>query len=312
MADRTVIFVCSCSYSGSTLLNLMLASNKSSFATGEISFAFHPRKAHHLSIRCGCGDSDCDIWPSLIKGKPENIHSLIMDKYGKRLVVDSSKEPWWVEKRSSELEKSGVRVIKLIVWKTPLEIIDSFSKRGKRKQWSKHWVNYHRNIFSSGNDWHSVPYNKLAKNPSLISDLLDYENLPSRKDQHEYWNHENHPVFGNDTAILHLHDEKSQTAKEVRQRLVEKKGEEEIRTHREISYSHDLDSSHREHDGPKIVDKIVEALEDRIHPSIGEPSYKLDPQELSFSRIQRIYRSIFRRVEMYRFRLLQAILTLSR
>ena len=190
----------------------MLASNVSSFATGEISFAFRPTKPHHFAPGCGCGNSDCDIWPSILREKPTDIHAKIMDRQDKTLVVDSSKEPWWVRTRSSELEKSGVKVIKLIVWKSPIEIIDSFAKRGKRDKWAKHWVNYHRNIFSLGNDWHSIPYHLLAKNPSLIVDLLDYENLPSRDRQYEYWTHESHPVFGNDTAIFHLHEEKSRTA----------------------------------------------------------------------------------------------------
>lgn len=56
MSGKTAIFIGGSSYSGSTLLDMMLASGEDGFSAGEVSALFYPYRPHHINPECvnGC------------------------------------------------------------------------------------------------------------------------------------------------------------------------------------------------------------------------------------------------------------------
>jgi hypothetical protein len=78
---KTVIFVGGSSYSGSTLLDLMLANAPDGFSCGEVSQMFHPYKKHHFNLVCGCGNSDCTLWSEVKQAGADKLYDTIFETF---------------------------------------------------------------------------------------------------------------------------------------------------------------------------------------------------------------------------------------
>ena len=71
---RRVIFIGSCSYSGSTILDLILGRVENSISMGEVGRIFSPRKREHFARECGCMEEECNYWEPVLKGGPNGLH----------------------------------------------------------------------------------------------------------------------------------------------------------------------------------------------------------------------------------------------
>ena len=205
--DKTkkVIFIGGSSYSGSTMLDMMVANSSDGFSVGEVHALFRPFRPHHFNPECGCGDPECNFW-SQIRSKGENkLYSTIFSIFPEiNFIVDSSKDPFWIYKQNKILNMQGYKVYNLLIWKEPAAFAYSKSKRGKNN-WSRAWKRYYRLYFTLFNDFMTVPYEELSKTPDdILFKICRYVGIDFNHDKKEFWNKQHHILFGNRSAKIHL------------------------------------------------------------------------------------------------------------
>jgi hypothetical protein len=204
--DRQVIFVGSTSYSGSTFLDMTLGNDPHGFSCGEVFALFHPTRPHHVNPPCGCGDPACNIWDRIRRNGPDHLYETIFNLFPQvRFIVDSSKDPFWIQSQVGNLQRQGNGSKHLLVWKTPLEIAHSFKKRGLANAWEKSWVNYHRLYNALIWPWRSIQYRRYVTEPALLEEICRYLNIPYFPGKERYWEKRHHLLFGNSSARIHLH-----------------------------------------------------------------------------------------------------------
>ncbi len=203
--DKKVIFVGGSSYSGSTMLDMMLANSTDGFSVGEVHALFRPYRPHHFQPLCGCGNSDCNIWTKIRNNGEVNLYSSIFNEYpDTQYIVDSSKNPFWINQQMINLSQQGIEAHHLLIWKNPVDFSASMVKRN-RKGAIKAWISYHRLYLTLINNFTSISYPDLAQNPSTSLELLcNTIGITYRSGMEDYWNKQHHTLFGNDTAKIHL------------------------------------------------------------------------------------------------------------
>ncbi|HFC54061.1 MAG TPA: hypothetical protein ENJ43_06470 [Gammaproteobacteria bacterium] len=241
--EKKVIFIGGTSYSGSTLLDMLLANSPSGFSCGEVYAMFHPFRKHHVDPACGCGDPQCNIWKHLKRQGPKKLYHSIFEMFPEvDCIVDSSKDPMWIRDRSNDLAGSGIAVRNVLIWKTPQEFHQSRKKRHQEHRWESEWINYHRHYFSLVDEWISLPYAELAKSPRTLKILCERLQIPWFEGKEAYWEKRHHTLFGNTSAKIHLYDKESKQFQQCRQELSgqdrnEEKGELDSATpYKEIYY----------------------------------------------------------------------------
>lgn len=220
---KKVIFIGGSSYSGSTILDMMLSTGTRGFSTGEVVAMFYPYRPHHLNPSCGCGDESCTLWSTLRHKGAANLYQEIFYRFPDvDYIVDSSKDPYWIEMQSRMLTKQGIDVSHVLIAKTPTEFAKSRLKRGLAKDWGKDWVAYHRLYFSKVNDWISVRYSDLAKRPGetlrIVCESADIEYFSGME---RYWEDIHHTLFGNDSAKIHLYAPESESFNKCHDKMTE-------------------------------------------------------------------------------------------
>ncbi len=208
--NKTIIFIAGSSYSGSTILDMMMASGAQGFSMGEVNALFYPYRAHHRVPICGCGNPDCRLWQRLNKDKPHQLYHEIFKQFPLLdHIVDSSKDPYWIQDQANAARKQGYTVKHILIWKSPIEFAASQFKRGVSHKWEKSWINYHRLYFALIDNWLSVQYKCLANEPRRTLKKLCQKTKISYFDNKElYWNETHHTLFGNSSAKIHLYNEK--------------------------------------------------------------------------------------------------------
>jgi len=203
---KKVIFIGSVSYSGSTLLDMMLANDPHGFSCGEVQALFQPWRPHHLQPSCGCGDSTCTLWQNVRRaGKHRLYHTLFSHFPEVNFIVDSSKNPTWIHEQTVRLQHQNMDVQHVLIWKTPLDSAASFQKRNRLALWEKHWINYHRSYFTSIDHWISISYRELIHDSTRFAQLCHQLDIPYFEGKHRYWEKTHHTLFGNTSAKIHLY-----------------------------------------------------------------------------------------------------------
>jgi len=204
---KKVIFVGGSSYSGSTLLDLMLANAPDGFSCGEVSQMFHPYKQHHFNLNCGCGKSDCTLWGNVQKAGINELYATIFKTFSNvNTIVDSSKDPLWIYERSQQLRAAGIDVKNILIWKTPEEYYYSCAKRGKELRWENAWINYHSLYFRMVPGWQSVRCADLVASDDTLKVVSDAVGIEHFSGKRHYWDKIHHTLFGNHSAKLHLYE----------------------------------------------------------------------------------------------------------
>lgn len=203
---RQVIFVGSTSFSGSTMMDLILANDPHGFSMGEVSFLYHPEQPHHLTPRCACADPTCRIWQNLRGVPQERLYAAFFEQHPDiRFIVDSSKDPLWIAKQRAALSRQGIGSKVLLVWKTPHEIATSFNQRGTFDRWTRHWLNYHRLFLTEiGTDFVGMSYRDFAQSPERLADVCAKLGIAYFPGKEAYWDKVHHTLFGNRSARRHL------------------------------------------------------------------------------------------------------------
>lgn len=224
MQHRKVVFIGGTSFSGSTMLDMMLSSGEDGFSLGEVYALYNPFRAHHRDPKCVCGNDNCSLWNELKQIGEKKVYLEIFKKFPKVThIVDSSKNPFWIDSQKKQLNANGIDVYNILIWKNPVEFAMSVYKRNSKNNWIRPWKAYHRLYFTLINNWISIPYSKLVKYPSnTVSELCDYIGSSYFKGKEYFWNFNHHTLFGNRSAKIHLQDKNSEDYK---------KSMEEIKSH---------------------------------------------------------------------------------
>jgi hypothetical protein len=207
--DKKVIFIGGTSYSGSTFFDMMIGNDPSGFSCGEVNALFYPKKEHHLNPSCGCSSKDCSIWNKVRKGGKNRLYVTLFELMPQiKFIVDSSKDPFWIESQTNNLKTQGIGFKSLLIWKNPYELAYSFHKKDRSK-WDQIWLNYHRTYTTLVENWRSVPYSELTNNPETLENVCRYLEIPYFENKKKFWEKSHHLLFGNNTARVHLYPDKN-------------------------------------------------------------------------------------------------------
>ena len=207
---KKVIFVGGASYSGTTLLDMMLSNNPDGFSCGELIGIFYPRRRHHIEYLCGCGKPDCRVWPSAISLGPSPVYKRIFEQFPNvRYIVDSSKDPGWIRRRAADLHVQGIGVTHVLIWKAPRAFQESWIKRTRPAAWLRAWSHYHLVYAALIKNWFSISYSDLVNRPDALKLLCERLGIPFHEGQARYWEKVQHTLFGNSSAKVHLYGKDS-------------------------------------------------------------------------------------------------------
>jgi hypothetical protein len=283
---KTVIFVGGTSYSGSTLIDMILANDPAGISCGEVYAVFYPFRRHHLRLKELGERID---WRAMRESGPQNLYLNLFKQFPEcHFVVDSSKSPLWISERSKELDALGIRTVNVLIWKSPDEFRASRRKRGRERNWEREWINYHRYYFTLVRDWRSVRYRDLVTKRETLPQLCSFVGIPYFPGKEEYWNSEQHSVFGNDTARIHLFEQSTAQFEKLKNVIASDLEQIEVSPHRKIAYT-PLDGIAEGH-GDGVIQEITEALERfdiEMEPATRERLGGTD--ELRVGRLYRAY-----------------------
>ena len=181
---------------GSTLLDVMLGNGSNVFSCGEVSFYFRPMRRHDFILDCSCGQNSCPIWSEIGKWKQDEFHSKLLERYD--FVIDSSKNLVWVIDSLENLKKPN-KVVNLVTWKTPKNILYSHWKRGADlRKFYKKYVEYYKNILSVGLPIYSINHDDLINEPIKVLKRIDeITGVNYYEGKERFWEHQNyHFLFG--------------------------------------------------------------------------------------------------------------------
>ncbi|RLD66247.1 MAG: hypothetical protein DRI95_07100 [Bacteroidetes bacterium] len=218
--NKKVIFIGGSSFSGSTMLDMMMANSPDGFSVGEAYVLFHPFRPHHFKPECGCENPDCNFWLQVRKAGEKNFYKTIFTLLDDiSFIVDSSKELWWIKKQSEYLQAQGITVFHLLIWKEPAAFAYSNLKRN-RENWRKFWINYYRLYFTLIKDYVKIAYSDLVQHPDIIlQDLCSKTGLNFHQNQKKFWEKKHHTLFGNASAKIHLKDVNNRVPKQHKEGL---------------------------------------------------------------------------------------------
>jgi len=220
---KSVIFIGGTSYSGSTLFDLFLSNSPDAFSCGEVHALFHPYRKHHINPECGCGDENCHLWTKVHARGAKNLYQSIFNEFPNiNTIIDSSKDPLWINDRMKELQKSKIQTKNILIWKSPEEFYSSCKKRNKENNWQTAWMNYHRLYFRMIKNWQAVQYSNFAQFSETRAGVCEYLDLPFEESKNQFWNKQHHTLFGNTSAKIHLYEQSSTAYKQCQAELNEK------------------------------------------------------------------------------------------
>ena len=203
--SKKVIFIGGTSYSGSTFFDMTLGNDPLGFSLGEINAYFNPWREHHFHPRCSCGFPDCDLWVQWRGIPQEDIYKAVFERFPNlEFIVDSSKDPLWIQRQAASLSQQGLDARHILMWKTPLEFGHSFRKRNRIGSWYRHWINYHRLYMTLVPRWGSIQYRHYAEGQESLSQICGYLDIPYFRGKEKFWEKPHHLIFGNNSARVHL------------------------------------------------------------------------------------------------------------
>ena len=237
--ERKVLFIGGTAYSGSTLMNLLISNDPNGFSCGEVHALVQPYLPYHVNFRCGCGDRNCQIWRDCSEAKPRSVHLWLLNRFPNlQFLVDSSKGVSWILPSARLVRKEGVEVKHLLIWKSPAEFLASRMKRGETKRWASAWLDYHRFYLSAFPECASVRYQDLVENPETLKSVCKWLDIEYFDSKVQYWEKEQHTLFGNSSAKIHLYSEGSDIYKRLDQELgrLDKKSNAGEISHKSVRY----------------------------------------------------------------------------
>jgi hypothetical protein len=203
--DALLVLVAGTARSGSTVTDLALGSGPRAFSCGEVSAWFRPWRPHHLDFRCNCGDAHCERWVRTARARPSRFHRAVVDDLDVDVVVDSSKTFSWAVDSTRWARRNDMKAAMVIAWKEPKDLAFSFFKRSRRpasidaamRSFAFHYAAY----LALDVPKVAVRNEDLRDRPAAtVASLCTVLGIDHESDQHEFWRHEHHHLFGSSSA----------------------------------------------------------------------------------------------------------------
>ena len=234
---KKVIFVSGTSYSGSTMLDMILANDPTGFSCGQVYNLFHPIRPYQVNPLCGCGEPDCPVWSRIHRNGSRNLYASIFGMFPEvNFVIDSSKDPCWVVKQERIARAQGLDVRHVLTWKAPEGLAGSFAKRGRREEFAPAYVNYHRTYNTLVSNWVGVQHEMLVEVPEILALLCSRLDIPMFDAKSEFWRKRHHTMFGNDSAKISLYSRDHPRFESIRRQrtLIDGESNAPVSEHRRI------------------------------------------------------------------------------
>lgn len=231
-----VIAVLGTSFSGSTLLNLMLGAHRRIYAGGEMIGLILHRDQYGSGTCTSCG-FECRIWTgdARMRVSKDNLYRVAEAVARRHVIVDTSKSLEWFSEVLGGAENRGVQPYYVLVVKHPIRYLSSclvniedaaprgrlarlVSKLGdthRRKalldEWADDLASYYDGVFRhygrnvGGASFHAIRYEDLVRDrratlkPILSSVGLDYDDLID-----DFYSADFHQIGGNNGAIFQI------------------------------------------------------------------------------------------------------------
>ena len=196
----TLINVCGPSFSGTTLLDLMLGNADDAFSCGEVANWFRPTRAHHKRLDCPCGANPCPTWARFQNTPQEQFHRDVFSRLDVGFVVDSSKRLPWIFDTHRWACQQGFRVVNLLVWKTPLSHGFSHWKRGQDVQDARYrYMRYYTRFLALRLPFVAVNFNRLVEVPAeQLAEVCRVSGATYFRGRERFWQRQHHQLFGNE------------------------------------------------------------------------------------------------------------------
>ena len=205
---KKVIFIGGISYSGSTLLDMILSNDPDGYSLGEVHAMFRPYRFHHYKeLEYAKRDKD---WYDILSDCEKNLFSNLFIKYPNlNFAVDSSKNPFWITAQMKYLNNQGISYNNVLIYKSPQEFAHSFEKRNKLNILEKSLKSYYKTYRYFISEYKSISYKQLIQDEDALRSLCIYLDIPYLKGKKHYWNKNHKTFFGNNRARAHTANLKS-------------------------------------------------------------------------------------------------------
>jgi len=181
------------------MLDLMLGNDPNAFSCGEVYAWFRPSKPHHLVLDCSCGQQPCPVWTRLTGVPEREFHAAATREPGIDTVVDSSKDLNWLLDTNAWGAERGFKVFNLFIWKSPVNHVYSYWKRGEDvSRWHREFHKYCARFLSTRLPFHTVSYESLVRDPqATLADVCKLVGLPYFSGKQRFWEETTHHcLFG--------------------------------------------------------------------------------------------------------------------
>lgn len=202
-----VVFVLGTSYSGTTMLDLMLGNGPDAFSCGEVHALFRPFRTSHRGLRARLeaprpgGDDTVlsEAWRKIGPVPASRFHARVAESSRVPCVVDSSKDLSWLVDSHDWARRGGLRVANVVIWKRPEELAFSFHKRDLSLDASRHhFLTYYARLRATGVPIASLRWRDLAAGPGpLLENLCRLLGLAWFEGRERFWESRAEPILGN-------------------------------------------------------------------------------------------------------------------
>lgn len=202
---RSLVLVLGTARSGSTMLDLILGAAPGASSLGEVSALFRPFRGYHLDWVCRCGDRSCSSWAPLRKMPEFQFHEQAFRVRDAKVLVDSSKRLCWAYDsiRWSRVAQPPHRVVGVVIWKHPLNLISSWEKRGRcADETIRAFTNYYSRVLSLEIPLVAVRLEALTQYPESTTEALCRRlGLSFDASMLRFWESDYHHVFGSSSVL---------------------------------------------------------------------------------------------------------------
>lgn len=214
---KRVIFIAGSSYSGSTILNLILANDPKGMSLGEVRSLMHPYRKHHFTLREEFRSDS--RWKKIIDDGANKMYQNLFELFPEiDFFIDSSKDPLWIHRQSKMLKKEGYETNVVLIYKSPLEFAQSALKR-KQFNWQRKWVSYHQIFFYLINRYNQISYYDFVTTPKeSIHSMCNKLQINFVEPKLNFWEKKNFNFFGNNHTNYQAIDGKT----DIEERIIDK------------------------------------------------------------------------------------------
>jgi len=189
---KSVVFILSHNYSGSTWLSLLLGSHSQAFYVGELN-KLYSKKYPMPCAFCEKRGCECPYFCDVKQVHPSEIHNLMLARTGKQVLVDNSKRIKWSYRflGDSSYQRKYIHLIK-----DPRAIYCSLLIRNRADEFSD-WAQRNTEIDAFLSEYELdkfvLTYNELAEQTDgALTRLCNWIGLGYEPAQKEYWRFEHH------------------------------------------------------------------------------------------------------------------------